>query len=148
MYEHPTRSRHAQLQGSIASFPLARRHVHSSAITVGPDQNLRVSEEGATNIGRMTPNGEISQFPISFKRVGSIAAGPGGDIWFGSFAVNRVGSITPSGHAAWSCIAGCRRPVLSLVVDAAGSLRCQGRLKTHPPAPVEYSPTPALRAVE
>jgi len=26
---------------------------------------------------------------------------------------------------------------------------CQGRLKTHPPAPVEYSPTPrALRAVE
>src|SRR5258708_28848449 len=56
-------------------------------ITVGPDGNLWFTESGdqecCAAIGRMTPTGTVSRFPLSyFVVVDDITTGPDGKLWF------------------------------------------------------------------
>jgi streptogramin lyase len=67
-------------------------------ITAGPDGNLWFTEEGANQIGRITPQGALKEFPI--PTAGSspygITAGPDGNLWFTQH-VGKIGRITPQG---------------------------------------------------
>ena len=50
-------------------------------ITTGPDGNLWFTGGGA--IGRMTPTGSVTMFPLSHKSAPAvIAPGPNNDLWF------------------------------------------------------------------
>jgi streptogramin lyase len=73
-------------------------------ITAGPDGNLWftfiVSNAGFM-IGRITPAGTITTFPVNphSHYAGGITAGPGGNLWFleGDVHFGAIGRITPSG---------------------------------------------------
>jgi len=66
-------------------------------ITAGPDGNLWFAE--SNNIGRITPNGSITEFPTPTKSSGpwSITTGPDSNLWFTEEAGNQIGRITPAG---------------------------------------------------
>lgn len=73
------------------------------AITTGPDGNLWFTVMGpAQAIGRITPAGAITTYPLPYSDFGSqmwgIAAGPDGNVWFThTFGGNGIGRITPAG---------------------------------------------------
>jgi virginiamycin B lyase len=68
-------------------------------ITVGPDSNLWFTEENANQIGRITPDGTITEFPL----VGpnnyptSIITGPDKNIWFTEVGTGKIGKMTTAG---------------------------------------------------
>jgi streptogramin lyase len=65
-------------------------------ITAGPDGNLWFVEAGGNNVGRITPAGVITEFPIPTvgSSPGGITAGPDGSLWFTEEAGNKIGKIT------------------------------------------------------
>jgi streptogramin lyase len=70
-------------------------------ITLGADGNMwfAATHESKPAIGRITPTGVITDFPIASSAEG-IAAGSGGAVWFTEPGVSKVGRITPSGEVA------------------------------------------------
>src|SRR5258708_24564778 len=96
----PTR----ELKGTISEFPLPTPNNQLGDITAGPDgavwfteiipnaQNGSVTITG--KIGRITPAGHISEFPLSSNSYArGITAGPYGNLWFTEPA--HIGRITP-----------------------------------------------------
>jgi streptogramin lyase len=68
-------------------------------ITAGPDGNLWFTSAGA--IGRVTPSGTITLFPVPGSAPGDITAGPDGNLWFldngTGNGMGKIGRITPGG---------------------------------------------------
>ncbi|HJT77029.1 MAG TPA: Ig-like domain repeat protein, partial [Gemmataceae bacterium] len=67
-------------------------------LTVGPDGNIWFTEYFNSEIGRITPDGTITQFPA--YAAGNIITGPDGNLWFDaatSTPPNSLGRITPAG---------------------------------------------------
>jgi|SRR5258708_2189257 len=98
----PTR----ELKGTISEFPLPTPNNQLGDITAGPDgavwfteiipnaQNGSVTITG--KIGRITPAGHISEFPLSSNSYArGITAGPDGNLWFTE--PGKIGRITPTG---------------------------------------------------
>lgn len=75
------------------------------AITTGPDGNLWFTEMKGAAIGRITPLGELQEFPLpsASDRPVAIANGPDGNLWFtftdaaGENPGGSIGRITPTG---------------------------------------------------
>jgi uncharacterized delta-60 repeat protein len=71
--------------------------------TVGPDGNIWFTESGnqssaaggGPNIGSITPQGTITEYPIPTANSGpaTIAAGSDGNIWFTEYAANQIGEV-------------------------------------------------------
>lgn len=73
-----------------AAFPLL--------MTVGPDHNLWFAENAGLQIGRITPGGVITEFPIAgAQALTGIASGPDGNIWFTDEFAGFIGHINTSG---------------------------------------------------
>ncbi len=71
-----------------------------TALRSGPDGNVWFSETDAGQIGRITPQGEITEFKGGItpgSRPLSIAVRDGA-IWFSEAAGNRIARITLDGH--------------------------------------------------
>ena len=94
--------------GSITEFPLPTRQQGPVGITAGPDgnlwfteciQNTSVDSCNDSKIGRITPNGAITEFPLPNSNSGpiGITAGPDHNLWFTEYFSNRIGRITPNG---------------------------------------------------
>jgi streptogramin lyase len=70
-----------------------------ASLTLGPDGNIWFVESLANKIGRITPSGVTTEFPIptanSFPA--GIAAGIDGNLWFTEADGNKIGRITPAG---------------------------------------------------
>jgi streptogramin lyase len=93
--------------GAITEFELPRPNSGPGDITAGADGNLWFVELGGVmdglavdgnRVGRITPDGEITEFPIP-SRDGSpinIAAGPDGNVWYTKGAA--LGRVTPAGE--------------------------------------------------
>jgi hypothetical protein len=77
-------------------------------IVTGPDGNLWFTEYGGNRIGRITPDGQLTEFalPTTLSRPNFITVGPDGNLWFTELVVdapgvsypNRIGRITPDGQ--------------------------------------------------
>ena len=68
------------------------------SITKGPDGNVWITCGWSDTIGRITPAGVMTLFPVGtayFPR--GIVAAPDGNLWFTSFGNDRIGRITPTG---------------------------------------------------
>src|SRR5262249_21358194 len=65
------------------------------SITAGPDGNVWFTEGSAANLGRITPDGVITEFPIP-TIAGSLAVGPDGNLWF-TVCCAKVVRMTTSG---------------------------------------------------
>ena len=115
----PTRSPRQQLKGTITEFPIIPGYQPGN-ITDGPDGALWFTEvhptaqNGSTaptsKIGRITPAGRVSEFPLSSNTyAGDITTGPDGNLWFtserssydaqkgSSTLTSKIERITPSG---------------------------------------------------
>lgn len=68
-------------------------------ITVGPDSNLWFTQIYTNKIGRITPAGVITEFPLptADSQPLDIVSGPDGNLWFTQYGANRIGRITPAG---------------------------------------------------
>jgi len=71
------------------------------SVTLGPDGNIWYTEYGPSQdgpdvIGRLTPGGVITEFPIPFPAC-DIVAGPDGNLWFDATALHMIGRIAPTG---------------------------------------------------
>src|SRR5215467_4275768 len=67
-------------------------------ITNGPDNNFWFCETKTDKIGRCTPNGLFTEFPLPGGSVPyAITGGPDGNLWFTEQGTNSVGKITPTG---------------------------------------------------
>src|SRR5437870_5446867 len=88
---------HADAQ-SFTAFPLTANS-HPLGIASGPDWNLWFVEANANQIGRITPTGTTTEFPIPTPNSLPVdaVAGPDGNIWFVEFDGNQIGRITPTG---------------------------------------------------
>jgi virginiamycin B lyase len=99
--------------GRVTEYPVPSADSHPWEITHGPDGNLWFTELGdnlhgpgkhhhieGNRIGRITPQGQITEFPIptfdSFPD--GITTGPDGALWFTENTGNNIGRITTSGH--------------------------------------------------
>ena len=70
----------------------------SYGIAAGPDGNIWFTERFANFIGKITPAGMITEFPIPSvnSQPYGIAAGPDGNLWFTEQAANNIGVISPA----------------------------------------------------
>jgi streptogramin lyase len=67
-------------------------------ITTGPDGNLWFTDLGTNAIGRITPAGVITEFPLAAASdPGGITTGPDGNLWFTELGPNKIGRITTAG---------------------------------------------------
>jgi hypothetical protein len=82
---------------TITEFPGA---ITPLRITAGPDGNVWFTEvDRGPGIGRITPEGVITEFTIPTRNAGplEITTGPDGNLWFTEAHVNRIGRVTTSG---------------------------------------------------
>ena len=68
-----------------------------SEIAAGPDGNLWFSEPGRHRLGRITPEGVVTEFPTGRAAPLEIAAGPDGNLWFSSEGGAWIGRMAPTG---------------------------------------------------
>jgi streptogramin lyase len=68
-------------------------------IAPGSDGNVWFTEKYGNNIGRVTPAGIITEFPVptAQSEPNDCALGSDGNIWFTEFVGNKIGRITPAG---------------------------------------------------
>jgi streptogramin lyase len=83
--------------GSASSFKLPAGSGAPRALTAGPDGNVWFVAERPAAVGRISPSGAVTTFPLGAEP-SAIATGPGGDLWFTMPEVGRVGRITVAGE--------------------------------------------------
>ena len=82
------------------SFAVPTESSALGGITKGPDGNLWFAEYLGDQIGRITPAGEIVEFPVPTSGGNPfwVANGPDGNLWFTEVSGNQIGRITPTGE--------------------------------------------------
>jgi virginiamycin B lyase len=72
-------------------------------IVVGPDGYLWFIESIGNNLGRISANAQVTEFPIpttnaNLPNQAFVGIGPDGMVWFTESAANKIGRITPAGE--------------------------------------------------
>ncbi len=93
----------AQLEVRITEFQLPTSGALPGGIVVGSDGALWFYETGSNQIGRISTDGQITEFPIltanaSQPNQGFLAVGPDGAIWFTENRSVSLGRLTPDGQ--------------------------------------------------
>jgi virginiamycin B lyase len=86
--------------GPITEFPVPTTDSGLLGIAAGPDGNLWFCESNRNKIGRATPQGEMTEFDVTFPPR-EITPGPDGNMWFAAddFDIGgEVGRISPAGE--------------------------------------------------
>jgi streptogramin lyase len=88
---------YGQVITNFSSFPTP--NANPEGIVTGPDGNLWFCEEDANQIGRMTPDGTYTEFPLptAGTHPEDIVVGPDGNLWYQAWAGNIIGRITLAG---------------------------------------------------
>src|SRR4029079_10286215 len=85
--------------GRSAEYPIPTDRAGPFDITTGPDGNLWFTEFSADKIARITPAGEIKEFPLGHDGGPyGIKTGPDGNLWFALQKTNQIGRMTPEGE--------------------------------------------------
>ena len=94
--------------GRITEFPVPGANAKLlQGITVGADGNLWFTTVAldvngnpvAAGVGRITPDGVVTEFPVPTASIGgrTIVAGPDGNLWFTEGGANQIGRVTTAG---------------------------------------------------
>jgi virginiamycin B lyase len=89
--------------GEVSEYPLADGEYSGTMgeIVAGTDGNLWFTNTSAGRIGRATPSGEITEFPLDpAARPSGITLGPDRAPWFTETAAGKVGRIDPGGQVS------------------------------------------------
>jgi streptogramin lyase len=85
--------------GVVTEFPVPTPG-DPTDIAVGPDKNLWYVDSAANLIGRITPEGSITEFSAGLTALSapsSITKGPDGALWFTEADAGKIGRITTAG---------------------------------------------------
>src|SRR5215470_7292493 len=81
---------------TITEFPLppltTGAHIGAAGITAGADGNVWFTDPAQSEVGRISPSGQVTEFATPGNPAGAITAGLDGNIWFvGNFVGGKVG---------------------------------------------------------
>ncbi|HEY1249900.1 MAG TPA: virginiamycin B lyase [Thermoanaerobaculia bacterium] len=85
---------------TIDEFVVPTANAKPQCIVPGPDGNLWFTEGGARKIGKITPDGQITEYAVHSNSGGlsldvqCLTTGPDGDIWFTTSALLHRGPLT------------------------------------------------------
>jgi virginiamycin B lyase len=121
-------SRQAAAQ-NITEFTIPTPNSGPSFIARGPDGALWFTEPGASQIGRITTAGAVTEFPLPASsnpatpsRPGGIVAGPDGALWFTDQGAGKIGRITTAGSITEFNIPTANSSPTFITVGADGAL--------------------------
>jgi streptogramin lyase len=120
----PARIARLAPDSTLTEFPIATPG-DLNVITAGPDGNLWFTDEGRNEIGRITPAGVVTKYPVPTPAGGlhGITAGPDRNLWFTERTANRVGRITPAGEVTeLTCVPMTGRDPTHITTGADGAL--------------------------
>lgn len=85
--------------GDVGLFALPIPDSYPESVAVGPGGTIWFTEKQGNRIGRLAPDGELTEYPIPTQdsRPQAIVAGPDGALWFTQNRGNKIGRITPAG---------------------------------------------------
>jgi virginiamycin B lyase len=74
----------------------------ASSMVEGPDGNVWFTDQNSNSIGRETPAGAVTEFPIPTDNAGpdQIVVGPDGNLWFLETDLSQIAKITTSGKVS------------------------------------------------
>lgn len=81
----------------FTAYPLPNSASSVRGIAAGADGNLWFAEEMPSKIGRITPQGVITEFGPLSGYTQQVTKGPDGNIWFTESDPDFIGKITPAG---------------------------------------------------
>lgn len=103
-YANPGRIGRITMSGSINEFEAGITPGGGiESITAGGDGNVWFANQNSDLIGKITPAGVVTEYPIPptnpvhFAQTRGIALGPDGNVWFAEYNGARIGRITPAG---------------------------------------------------
>ena len=103
-YANPGRIGRVTMAGAINEFEIGITPGGGiEAITAGADGNVWFANQNSDLIGKITPAGVVTEYPIPptipahYAQTRGITLGPDGNVWFTEYAGNRIGRITPAG---------------------------------------------------
>jgi len=106
--------------GKVTEFALGI-NAYPEVITVGPDGNLWFTLGLSVGIiGRLTPDGQFTDFRVNNLLGGGITAGPDGNLWFTEDG--GVGKITPQGTITEFPLPTSSMPGAAITVGPDGNL--------------------------
>ena len=115
-----------------ATYPLIIEHkiptiaAHAGGIKVGPDGALWFVETTTQQIGRISTEGVVTEFPLEEGGIaeaqGFIAVGPDGALWFNLDDANQLGRITSTGEITQFDLPEGLSPIRELVTGPDGAL--------------------------
>ncbi len=83
--------------GTFTAYPMPTLGEIADNMVVGPDGAIWFSDMGTTSIGKITPNGTITEYPLTMGALPTnITVGPDGNLWFSDNS-GAIGRITTSG---------------------------------------------------
>jgi virginiamycin B lyase len=83
-------------RGQITLYPLTFGDPVPMGITAGPDGAMWFSDQGNSEVGRITMQGAITEYPLALAGPNGIASGPDGALWFAATA-GFIGRVTTGG---------------------------------------------------
>jgi virginiamycin B lyase len=123
--------------GRVTEFPMPRLNSGPGDITAGPDGNLWLVELGGTmdgiavdgnRVARVTPRGEVTEFPIPSAGGTpiNIAAGPDGNVWYTKGAA--IGRVTMQGEITEFALPPGQAPARATGISAGSDRQPPDRL--------------------
>jgi virginiamycin B lyase len=79
--------------------PLPTAHAAPTGLTRAPDGSLWFTERGANKVGRLAPNGTLTEYavPTANSAPEQITAGPDGHVWFTERYGRKIGRVSQAG---------------------------------------------------
>lgn len=109
--------------GEFTGFQVPTPNPEVDGITLGPDGNVWFAELNAGQLGNITPQGVVTEFPLPARAdIGSITAGPDGNIWFTSFYPSFIGRMNMFGGVTEFTLADPSQSPGSIVAGPDGAL--------------------------
>jgi len=90
---------HAVITGEYPILPAQTISGVDSGLAAGPDGSIWFTDTVGHSIGRITPAGVVTIFPLppGGQLTGGITAGPDGNLWFTEAFSGTIGTMTPDG---------------------------------------------------
>jgi streptogramin lyase len=106
--------------GSATSFKLPAGSGAPRALTAGPDGNIWFVAGRPAAVGRISPSGVVTTFPLAGEP-SAITLGPGGDLWITEPEAARVARVTVAGEVTGFPLPEGSQPT-SIVLGPDGNL--------------------------
>jgi streptogramin lyase len=141
--------------GDFTTYAIGPANYGGNAIAAGPDGNMWFTDNANNAIGRITPAGATTFFPVPTTPdpqngfgLFEITAGPDGNMWFTAFYTNMVGKINMSGVITTYALPTANSNPLGITAGPDGNMwvaltSANGITRINPTGTITQFPIPA-----